>query len=90
MTKMHCKRRGFLLAFGPDEQFHLEKGSDAETIYNFNKHHIDHTFCKVCGVQPYGHDHDGNGHYMTAVNLNCLEGFDTTSLKINDSDGVSV
>jgi hypothetical protein len=86
----HCKRKGFLLAFVPDEQFHLEKGADAQTTYHFNKHHIDHTFCKVCGVQSHGHGHDGNGHYMTMVNLNCLENFDTSSLKINDFDGASV
>jgi len=86
----HCKRKGFLLTFVPDEQFTLKSGADNLTTYHFNKHHIDHTFCKTCGVQSFAHGHDGNGHYMTMINLNCLADFDPSPLTIKDFDGASV
>ncbi len=85
----HCKRKGFLLAFVPDEQFTLLSGADNLTTYQFNKKHIDHTFCKTCGVQSFGHGHDGNGNYMTMINLTCLEDFDITTVTVNDYDGAS-
>ena len=83
----HCRRKGFLLAFVPDTAFTLSRGADAQTTYHFNKHHIDHLFCKTCGVQAYGHGHDGNGNYMYMINLNCLEDFDLTQIKVNEFDG---
>ena len=86
----HCKRKGFLLTFVPDSDFTLLRGTDAQTTYHFNKNHIDHAFCKTCGVQSYGHGHDGKGNYMTMINLNCLEDFDFSTLKITEFDGASL
>lgn len=86
----HCKRKGFLLAFVPESNFHLISGEDNLTTYHFNKHHIDHVFCKTCGVQSFAHGHDGKGNHMVMINLNCLEDFDTTNIKVNNFDGQSV
>lgn len=86
----HCKRKGFLLAFVPTENFTLLRGENEQMTYHFNKHHIDHTFCKTCGVQPYGYGHDGKSNYMYMINLNCLDEFDTSALKVNEYDGASV
>lgn len=86
----HCKRKGFLLAFVPESDFTLKSGADNLTTYHFNKHHIDHTFCKTCGVQSFARGHDGNGNYMVAINLNCLADFDTSALTINDFDGAGI
>lgn len=83
----HCRRKGFLLAFAPDTAFTLLRGGDAQTTYHFNKHHIDHSFCTTCGVQAYGYGHDGNGNYMYMINLNCLENFDLSNIKVNEYDG---
>ena len=83
----HCKRKGFLLAFAEDSDFTLLHGADAQTTYHFNKHHIDHTFCKTCGVQAYGHGHDGNGNFMTMINLNCLEDLNLNNIKVTEFDG---
>lgn len=85
----HCKRKGFLLAFVPSDAFQLRSGEDAQTTYHFNKNHIDHTFCKTCGVQSFSRGQDGNGNYMYAINLNCLEDFDSYALPIKDFDGAS-
>jgi hypothetical protein len=79
-----------LLAFVPDEQFTLLAPADTQTTYHFNKKHIDHTFCKICGVQSFGHGHDGNGNYMTMINLTCLDNFDQNALVIEDCDGASL
>lgn len=86
----HCQRKGFLLAFVPEEQFKLLSGKENLTTYQFNKKHIDHTFCKTCGVESFAKGHDGNGNHMVMINLNCLEDFDITKVKVNDYDGRSV
>lgn len=86
----HCKRKGLLLAFVPETAFNLKSGEDKQTTYHFNKKHIDHTFCKTCGVQSFARGHDGKGNHMVAINLNCLEDFDTSGLKINEFDGKSL
>jgi len=86
----HCKRKGFLLTFVNVEHFLLKTGEENLTTYQFNKHHIDHTFCKTCGVQGFAYGHDGNGNYMYAINLNCLEDLDSYSLPMRDFDGASL
>ena len=78
----HCSRKGFLLSFVPKTQFTLLSGADNLTTYQFNKKQIDHVFCKTCGVQSFGTSGD-----MVAINLNCLEDFDTSTLTINEVDG---
>ncbi len=85
----HCKRKGFLLAFVPLDKFNLVSGEENLTTYHFNKHHIDHTFCKTCGTESFAKGHDGNGNHMVMINLNCIEDFDITNLKIGEYDGAS-
>lgn len=80
----HCNRKGFLLSFVPKTQFTLLSGTDNLTTYQFNKMQIDHVFCKTCGVQSFSTSGD-----MVAINLNCLEDFDTSTLTINEVDGKS-
>jgi len=86
----HCQRKGFLLAFVEVDKFKLLSGADNLTTYHFNKHLIDHTFCKTCGVESFAKGEDGKGHTMYMVNLNCLEDFDITAIKVNDFDGRSI
>lgn len=86
----HCKRKGMLLAFVPVDSFNLISGEDALTLYQFNKHHIDHRFCKTCGVQSFSYGGDGAGNHMYAINLNCLEDFDSYALPVTDFDGASM
>jgi hypothetical protein len=81
----HCKAKGMLLSFVPSSQVTLSSGAETLTTYKFNKMVIDHQFCPVCGVQPFGKAGD-----TYAINLNCLEGLDTETLKINKYDGASL
>lgn len=83
----HCSRKGFLLSFVPESKFELKSGADNLTRYQFNTKHIDHLFCKTCGVQSFSSGKDGQGNRMVAINLNCLEDFDTSSVKVIEYDG---
>ncbi len=78
----HCKRKGFLLAFVPKSQFTLLSGEAKLTTYQFNKKQIDHRFCQICGVQPFGQSGE-----TIAINLNCLEGLNTDDLILKKVDG---
>lgn len=86
----HCKRKGFVLAFIPDTQFTLLQGENNLQLYQFNKKHIDHLFCKTCGVQSYSHGHDGNGNYLTAINLNCVDNFNQTTITTETVNGAAL
>ncbi|MBK9031306.1 MAG: GFA family protein [Myxococcales bacterium] len=85
-----CGRSGWLLAFVPSAQFHLEAGADSLTDYQFAKHHIHHTFCKVCGVRPFSRGATPDGGEMIAVNVRCLDGVDPSTLTIKTFDGKSL
>jgi hypothetical protein len=48
-----CRRAGTLLAFVPEAQFTLDSGADSLISYKFNKHVIDHVFCRGCGIKSF-------------------------------------
>ena len=85
----HCHAKGLLLAFVPREQFSLTHGEDQLTEYRFNQMRIEHRFCKICGVQPFGYGTGSEGAEMAAVNLRCVEGLDTDTLEVSQVDGKS-
>jgi hypothetical protein len=83
----HCSRKGFLLAFTPGDKFKLLSGEDNLSEYRFNKKHIAHQFCKVCGVQAFGTGAMPDGTPTKAVNVRCLDDVDLGSLVIKKVDG---
>ena len=85
-----CRRLGSILAFAPWEQFTLTKGEDATTTYQFNKHAIDHKFCKTCGIQAYARGVGPGGAVMAAINVRCLDGVDIDALKPQKFDGAKM
>jgi hypothetical protein len=85
----HCRRKGFLLSFVPAVCFTLHRGEDQLTTYRFNKHVIDHQFCKICGCQPFAKGKDADGHPTAMVNLRCVPAADLDGLKINAWDGAA-
>lgn len=84
-----CSRAGYLLSFVPVDNFKLISGEDSLTSYFFNKKHIDHSFCKNCGVRAFGQGKGRDGKTMYAVNVRCLEGVDLKELAIKHVDGKS-
>lgn len=85
-----CGRSGTLLFFVPSETFHLERGNDSLTDYQFGRHHIHHLFCKVCGIKPFARGAAPDGKEMTAVNARCLDGVEPAKLEIQQFDGRSL
>lgn len=85
----HCQRKGFKLWFVPGSAFTLQQGEDALTTYRFNKHAIDHRFCKTCGCQAFGQSKTEDGSMVYAVNARCLENYDIDAIPVNKVDGRS-
>ncbi len=82
-----CLRKGSLLWFVPRERLKLLTPEDATTAYTFNKRAIQHRFCPVCGMHPYGEGVGPDGTAMAAVNLRCIEEIDLASIPVHEFDG---
>ena len=74
-----CAKKGTLHLIVPQEEFELLSGEAALRTYRFNTRVARHTFCGVCGVQPFytprSHP-DGvsvNARTLDAVPLGWLE-----------------
>lgn len=83
-----CGRAGTLLAFVPDNQFKLLSGEENLTDYQFNKKHIHHLFCNVCGIKPFARGVGPQGPTV-AVNARCLDDVRIDDLNVNFHDGKS-
>ncbi|MBT0962597.1 GFA family protein [Denitromonas iodatirespirans] len=82
-----CSRKGSLLHFVPRDRLQLLTPENDASSYTFNKHVIQHRFCPVCGIHPYGEGVDPQGKRMAAINLRCVEGLDVDSLTVHRYDG---
>lgn len=84
-----CQRKGALMWFVPRASLRLLTPEADTQVYQFNKHVIQHRFCPVCGIHPYGEGVDPSGRAMAAVNARCLEDVDLDSLPVTRFDGRS-
>jgi hypothetical protein len=82
-----CGRSGTLLTFVPEGKFKLLAGADSLTDYQFNKHVVHHSFCKVCGIKSFASGVDQKGNATRAINARCLEGIDVAALNVHHFDG---
>jgi hypothetical protein len=55
--------------------------------YTFNKHVIQHHFCRTCGCAPFASGKDRAGADTAAVNVRCLEGVELAAVKRIPVDG---
>ena len=85
-----CQRKGSLLWFVPRENMKLLTPEGDATEYLFNKRHIRHRFCPVCGIHPYAVGKGAKGEDMAAINVRCLEGVDPEKLEVKHFDGRSL
>jgi hypothetical protein len=85
-----CGRSGTILAFVPAAKFTLEQGAQQLVNYQFNKKHIDHLFCKTCGIKSFARGKGPDGTEMVAVNLRCLDGVDLAKVPTQPYDGRAV
>lgn len=82
-----CQRKGSLLWFVPRAALRLKTPEDGIATYTFNKHHIQHRFCPVCGIHPYAEAKDPKGNPMAAINIRCLENLDIDTIPVGHYDG---
>ena len=69
----------------PEDKFKILEGEDLLTTYTFNTGVAKHTFCKVCGVQPFYRPRsnpDGVG-----VTVHCITSDTISSLETRFFDG---
>lgn len=85
-----CTKRGSLLWFVPRDRFHLRTPAADLSTYTFNKGHIKHRFCSVCGCAPFAEATDPKGNPMAAVNARCLDEIDLAALPRQPFDGRSL
>ena len=84
-----CSRKGSLLTFVPRGALTVHADEADLATYTFNKHVIQHRFCRHCGIHPFAEGVDPKGHRMGAINLRCVDGIDLDKIKINHVDGRS-
>jgi hypothetical protein len=84
-----CSRKGSLLWFVPRANFHLQTPESNLSTYLFNKHVIQHRFCRVCGIHPFAEANDPKGNPMAAINIRCLEDIDVAAIPVSNYDGKS-
>lgn len=84
-----CSRKGSLLWFVPRANLVLQTPEANASTYTFNKHVIQHHFCPVCGIHPYGEGKDPKGNAMAAINLRCIEGLDLEAIPVQHYNGKS-
>lgn len=82
-----CQRKGSLLWFIPRDALSLRAAPEAMGTYTFNKHKIQHHFCRACGIHPFGEAVGPDGRQMAAVNVRCIEGIDLESLPVQHYNG---
>ena len=85
-----CRRRGGLLWFAPRSALVLKTAEADLATYRFNREHLAHHHCTVCGIAPFSEGVDPkSGAKTVAVNLRALPGLDLATLKIVPVDGAS-
>ncbi|KAM0708915.1 hypothetical protein Q7P35_002951 [Cladosporium inversicolor] len=77
-SKCNCsiclKTRAWEFTLSPSA-FSLSPGSEAHlTDYRFGAKEVQHLFCKVCGVRPFGRGEWKELGEFVSVNVVCLEG----------------
>ena len=69
-----CTKTRFWKAIVRADAFHLLRGEEALTDYQFGHNAIHHFFCSRCGVKPFGSgEMEALGGRFYAVNVACLD-----------------
>ncbi len=85
-----CLRKGALLWAVPHDRLRLITDDEELGRYRFNKHAIEHRFCKTCGIQPYAEDTDAGGGRNAYINIRCLGDIDLPTVPVMEFDGRSM
>ncbi|MCL6729157.1 GFA family protein [Sphingomonas hankyongi] len=86
----HCSIKSLVLGAVPGSAVSVNRGEDQLETYQFNRHVIDHRFCKNCGVQPFAQGKGPDGSSMAMINLRCVPEADLETIEIVHYDGASL
>lgn len=76
----HCSAKGFLLFFVPRDALRITQGEDALATYTFNRHAIQHRFCRTCGVESFAEGAMPDGSPIAAINARTLADTDVADV----------
>ena len=82
-----CQRKGAVMWFVPRDMLKLLTPDKDASTYLFNKHAVQHRYCSVCGIHPFGEGTDPKGVRTAAVNIRCLEGIELEKIPTTHYDG---
>lgn len=80
-----CAMRGAVAISASVDDFEIESGKDALTLYQFNTNVAEHWFCSRCGI--YTHHRRRSDPSQYGINAACLDGvspFDFECVAVND------
>lgn len=80
-----CAMRGAVAVSAAIQDFEVERGADALTLYQFNTSVAEHYFCSRCGI--YTHHRRRSNPNEIGINAACLDGvspFDFECVTVND------
>ena len=77
----HCSRKGYLLWFVPAQALDLRSGEQELATYTFNRHVIQHRFCRICGSAPFGLGTGPDGQATAAINIRCVDDIDLAAIE---------
>lgn len=77
----HCSRKGYLLWFVPAQALALQSGEQELATYTFNRHVIQHRFCRICGCAPFGLGTGPDGQATAAINIRCVDDIDLAAIE---------
>jgi hypothetical protein len=83
-----CTKIASVGAIVKPEAFALESGADSLSTYEWAGRTAQRKFCKHCGVHCFAYGHlDVLGGDYVSINLNCLDDFDRSRVKLGYWDG---
>lgn len=83
-----CARRGAVVTTVPLSDFHITKGANHLTLYQFHTQTAEHYFCAICGI--YTHHKKRSNPNQYDVNVACIEGVNPFELgDISTADGLN-
>src|SRR5437899_12566076 len=85
-----CSRKGALLWAVPRDRLRLLTPEQEIGRYAFNRHVIEHRFCRTCGIHPYAEATGAGAGRAAYVNIRCLENLDLASIPSQEFDGRSM
>jgi hypothetical protein len=82
-----CQRKGTVMWFVPRDKLKLLTPDADASTYLFNKHAVQHRYCSVCGIHPFGEGTDPRGVRTAAINIRCLEGIELEKIPTTHYNG---